>query len=91
MASRGIGLEARRGPLVARVKTLINTQLKTILRSEGLPVSGTKAVLQERLINRACSPFPNLNDYLVNSSSMMKSFVNSSGLYQPLLDLMALC
>lgn len=45
------------GPLdahsvTAKVKTLINTQLKTVLKREGLPVSGVKATLQERIIAR---------------------------------------
>ena len=38
--------------VVAKAKTLINTQLKQILRTENLPVSGAKAVMQERIINR---------------------------------------
>jgi len=41
-----------RGALVARIKTLINTQLKTVLKRERLTVSGAKAILQERLILR---------------------------------------
>ena len=45
------------GPLdahsvTAKVKTLINAQLKTVLKREGLPVSGVKATLQERIIAR---------------------------------------
>ena len=38
--------------VVAKAKTLINAQLKQILRTENLPVSGAKAVMQERIINR---------------------------------------
>lgn len=38
--------------VVGRTKTLMNAQLKSILRLEGLPVSGAKAVMQERIINR---------------------------------------
>jgi E3 SUMO-protein ligase PIAS1 len=41
-----------RGPLVARIKTLINTQLKAVLKRDGLPVSGAKAALQDRLITQ---------------------------------------
>ncbi|MCJ1395256.1 SUMO ligase siz1 [Xylographa bjoerkii] len=37
--------------VIAKTKTLINTQLKTILRLESLPVSGAKAIMQERIIN----------------------------------------
>ena len=36
----------------SRVKGLINNQLKQILRKEGLPVSGPKAALQTRIIDR---------------------------------------
>lgn len=38
--------------LVAKVKMLINAQLKEILKREGLAVSGLKSVLQERIISR---------------------------------------
>ena len=39
-------------PLIAKVKMLINAQLKDVLKREGLPVSGLKSVLQERIISR---------------------------------------
>ncbi|CAF9911861.1 MAG: SUMO ligase siz1 [Heterodermia speciosa] len=39
-------------PLIARVKMLINLQLKDVLRREKLPVSGAKAALQERVIDQ---------------------------------------
>ena len=35
-----------------KVKTLINSQLKQILKKEGLLVSGAKATLQSRIIDR---------------------------------------
>ena len=38
--------------VAAKVKTLINAQLKTILKREGLPVSGVKATMQGRIIAR---------------------------------------
>ena len=38
--------------LVAKVKLLTNAQLKDVLKREGLPVSGVKQLLQERLIAR---------------------------------------
>ena len=38
--------------VAAKVKTLVNAQLKTILRKEGLAVSGVKAAMQERIITR---------------------------------------
>ncbi|OJD23242.1 hypothetical protein ACJ73_05402 [Blastomyces percursus] len=37
---------------IALVKSLLNSQLKDILRYEGLAVSGVKAVLQERIIGQ---------------------------------------
>ena len=37
----------------AKVKTLMNNQLKTILKKESLPVSGAKAAMQSRIINSA--------------------------------------
>lgn len=43
-------------PVTTKVKTLINTQLKTVLKREGLPVSGVKATLQERIIARTLFP-----------------------------------
>ena len=36
----------------AKVKTLVNAQLKTILKREGLTVSGVKAAMQDRIIKR---------------------------------------
>ena len=36
----------------AKVKTLVNAQLKYILKDEGLPVSGVKAAMQDRIIAR---------------------------------------
>ncbi|ODH13656.1 hypothetical protein ACO22_07046 [Paracoccidioides brasiliensis] len=38
--------------VIAIVKSLLNSQLKDILRSENLPVSGVKVVLQDRIIDR---------------------------------------
>ncbi|MCJ1424368.1 SUMO ligase siz1 [Sticta canariensis] len=38
--------------MTAKVKTLINTQLKSVLKKEGLAVSGVKAAMQERIINQ---------------------------------------
>lgn len=35
-----------------KVKTLVNTQLKSILKREKLAVSGLKAAMQNRLISR---------------------------------------
>ncbi|KAL2037021.1 hypothetical protein N7G274_010306 [Stereocaulon virgatum] len=37
---------------IARVKMLVNNQLKQILKKEGLPVSGAKATLQTRIIDQ---------------------------------------
>lgn len=35
-----------------KVKTLVNAQLKSILKKEKLAISGLKAVLQNRIIDR---------------------------------------
>ena len=43
--------------VTAKVKTLINTQLKAVLKKEGLPVSGVKAAMQDRIIKRRLSMF----------------------------------
>ena len=42
--------------VAAKVKTLINNQLKMILKKESLPVSGAKAALQGRVIDRESPP-----------------------------------
>jgi len=49
MASAG---PANPEQVAAKVKSLINNQLKQILKKEGLPVSGAKAALQTRIIER---------------------------------------
>lgn len=38
--------------VIAKVKTLINAQLKSVLKKEGLLVSGVKAAMQDRIISR---------------------------------------
>ena len=38
--------------LIGKVKLLINAQLKSVLKKAGLPVSGVKAAMQERIIAR---------------------------------------
>jgi hypothetical protein len=55
MASAGYG-QARDQvqAIIAQVKTLTVDNLKKILRSEGLPVSGVKSELQIRTIARKC-------------------------------------
>ena len=52
MASGGHSLQQQKQSVEARVKTLINHDLKEICRTYGLNVSGTKAVLQARCIKR---------------------------------------
>lgn len=42
--------------MVAQVKTLTVEKLKTLLRTEGLPVSGVKSELQIRTIARTAPP-----------------------------------
>lgn len=41
--------------LEKKVKGLLNSDLKSILKDEGLPVSGNKASLQERILQRKLS------------------------------------
>jgi E3 SUMO-protein ligase PIAS1 len=48
MASAGQASDLQ--SVVALVKSLLNSQLKIILRSEYLPVSGVKSILQTRII-----------------------------------------
>ena len=40
--------------VTGKVKMLINAQLKSVLKKEGLAVSGVKATMQERLRSRKC-------------------------------------
>ena len=53
-------------PTNAQVKRLVLQQLKNVCKGAGLPVSGTKAALQTRIINRQYPPdrslVPHLND-----------------------------
>ena len=52
MASAG---PANPEQVATKVKTLINNHLKQILKKEGLAVSGAKATLQTRIIEREYS------------------------------------
>lgn len=60
MASAG---PANPEQVAVKVKTLINNQLKQILKKEGLPVSGAKATLQSRITERELG-FDNLASYV---------------------------
>ena len=51
MASTGQPWELQSA--MALVKTLTNSQLKSLLKSESLPVSGVKVTLQMRIIGRS--------------------------------------
>lgn len=61
----------------AKVKTLMNNQLKTILKKESLPVSGAKAAMQTRIINKLYS-YGNNND--MEGFSRLRSLVNNPDL-----------
>jgi len=50
MSSGGYSLAAQKGNVETRIKGLINNDLKEICKAYHLPVSGTKAVLQTRVI-----------------------------------------
>lgn len=47
-------LKPRADQLQRKVKQLLNADLKAICKSEGLPVSGVKATLQNRINEREC-------------------------------------
>lgn len=52
MAASTEHLRMHFGPLERQVKQLLNNDLKEICRREGLPISGVKAVLQNRVLDR---------------------------------------
>lgn len=52
MANQSDDLRYQVAPLETIVKTLLNSDLKELCRSEGLPVSGVKASLQIRVLDR---------------------------------------
>ena len=52
MAEYGRSLAQEVQRLTATVKTLLNAELKDICRGESLQVSGVKAALQKRIIDR---------------------------------------
>lgn len=51
MASGSHMLVQQKGSVEARVKTLVNSDLKEICKAYNYAVSGTKAVLQKRCID----------------------------------------
>ena len=57
---------------IAKVKTLVNNQLKQILKKEGLPVSGAKATLQSRIIDRE-SQLLRFHVHLCNATKAWRS------------------
>lgn len=61
----------------AKVKTLMNNQLKTILKKESLPVSGAKAAMQSRIINKLWS-YGTDND--IEGFSRLRSLINNPDL-----------
>lgn len=48
----GPSLQEQATTLVNRIKPMTNQELKDILRAESLPITGVKAVLQKRIIDR---------------------------------------
>lgn len=57
MASQDMHSRQQQRPQVeARLKTLVNNDLKDICKAYGLPVSGTKMILQKRCIGCKFSP-----------------------------------
>lgn len=55
MAAAGVSLEQQAQAIQAKIKTLLNSDLKEICRGEGLQVSGVKNALQNRIIGSTLS------------------------------------
>ena len=55
MASNLTPLADQTRHMVAQTKTLLNEQLRKVLKEEGLTVSGVKNELQLRIINRTAT------------------------------------
>lgn len=60
-------LRQRSDQLQRKVKQLLNADLKSICKSEGLPVSGVKATLQARINERKCGHGRSVACYLLVS------------------------
>lgn len=73
MASNLTPLADQTRHMVAQTKTLLNEQLRKVLKEEGLAVSGVKNELQLRIINRTATSIS------IQSSN---SFTNCPGLVQ---------
>jgi len=58
MASNLTPLADQTRHMVAQTKTLLNEQLRKVLKEEGLAVSGVKTELQLRIINRTAPRSP---------------------------------
>jgi len=58
MASNLTPLADQTRHMVAQTKTLLNEQLRKVLKEEGLAVSGVKTELQLRIINRTAPQSP---------------------------------
>ena len=58
-----------------QAKRLINTQLKAVLKSCNLPVSGAKAAMQQRIINRK---YRSHLTFAVRPSSISKSYTHTN-------------
>jgi len=54
MASGALSMHQTRLSVEGKIKVLINNDLKEICRGEGLAVSGVKAQLQSRILERKC-------------------------------------
>lgn len=73
MASNLTPLADQTRHMVAQTKTLLNEQLRKVLKEEGLAVSGVKNELQLRIINRTATSI---------SIQFSNSFANYPGLVQ---------
>ena len=65
MASNLTPLADQTRHMVAQTKTLLNEQLRKVLKEEGLTVSGVKNELQLRIINRTAPRSPLLSPQIL--------------------------
>ena len=76
--------------VIGQAKRLINTQLKLVLKSWNLPVSGAKATLQQRIISGLCGSHVELSEMAVTFhlnrvqklTSRPPSYIEVQSLYQ---------
>jgi E3 SUMO-protein ligase PIAS1 len=78
MATSSRALQDQANTLSSRIKTLINADLKEICRGENLAVSGVKAGLQARIIQRR--PYPSPSSLSLSPGHEANFLLSSAGL-----------